>query len=207
MLSPLSEGLFRAVISQSGDPYSFIGHAQASLTERVGQLLNCTGPALRTCMQSADVVTLTTMADDITANLMAPGWGITVDGIQLLEPLEKIMQKGEYTAVPLLLGYDKDEANMFAFTTFHDPIGKEEQLDYMVHTNPPTMNSPSLRAEFRLKSEGLLDVYNQRYNDSDGRYALAAIYSDALFICGAVASSRWHSSRASTYLFRFSATP
>eukprot|EP00971_Amphidinium_carterae_P003963 78754-Amphidinium_carterae.1 len=83
-------------------------------------------------MQTVDAESLALKSFEATPEMLALGWGLTVDGIELVEDPQEIMRKGEYAAVPLLLGYNKDEANFFTFQSLPDPINATEGLDYLV---------------------------------------------------------------------------
>jgi len=202
ILSPLSKGLFRAGIAQSGSLVAYDGEKQANLTARVGQAAGCTQPSLRECLLSSDAAELTLFAAHETADMLAPGWGITQDGVEVLEPLDAIMRQGEYAAVPLLLGYNTDEANLFTFSTLPEPIDHSTQREYLVNILAPSRDPVDVES-----LDEMLTLYNQKYPEEDGRYAVGALQSDLIFVCASVLGSRWHSSLAPTYLYRFDARP
>eukprot|EP00971_Amphidinium_carterae_P147939 2932494-Amphidinium_carterae.1 len=136
-VAPLSRGLFRAVIMQSGPYLSFPGSLaypaafQAQQTLQLGAAIGCTELSIRECLESADAGTLRHLST------FAQGWGVSIDGVELHESPHLIANRPDFSAVPALLGYNTDESTLFTYIQFHAPMNRDQLRERLAILSVP----------------------------------------------------------------------
>ncbi len=115
LISPLSEGLFAGALIQSGSPIPrAAADAEADGIEFVNQF-GCTGSyeAQLACLRAIP-------ADSITATLSSPlenglvklGWDPIIDGRIIPDEPFKLIERGDFNQVPVVLGSNADEMSL-----------------------------------------------------------------------------------------------
>jgi para-nitrobenzyl esterase len=180
---PAAHGLFRAAIAQSGarfsrghdNPYDSTDALLRALAIPGGQTEQIWNvPAERVLAVQQELAARTS----ITQGTVTPFVPVC-DGDTLPLPLEDAIARGEYAKVPLLIGTNRDEINLFlgpALRKLSEPISDESLTVQLAKLVPET--SPE-----RLRA--LVEVYRssreQRGLPHSPRALLAAISSDALW--------------------------
>ncbi|CAH1778961.1 unnamed protein product [Owenia fusiformis] len=120
LFSPLTRGLFHAVIAQSGQANSYWAIKRDRQTARsyafeLGRLVGCnqtSSKELISCMRGKSASELVERGNnDVTYPLFGPLWGPVIDGYYILEDPEDLITRGEFLNVPMLTGVNKDDAS------------------------------------------------------------------------------------------------
>mmetsp|Transcript_13799 Transcript_13799/g.25307 ORF Transcript_13799/g.25307 Transcript_13799/m.25307 type:complete len:554 (-) Transcript_13799:95-1756(-) len=207
LASPLSKGLFRAAIMESGLPSAVSGAYGANRTAHIAAALGCNSTqALRDCLVSANSSLLAAAAaancKDFFSNEC---WGAVVDGVELQDYPDNIIVRGEGLPVPTLSGFNTNETNLFVWESFPLPMNKTQQREYLLRA---FVIDKDPRATFTEKElDEVMEAYNMVYQGTDYRLAVAALLSDFTFKCGTVISGIANSMKAPAYLYRFDQRP
>lgn len=180
---PDARGLFRYAIAQSGARFSR-GHGDPhTSTDALMRALAI--PAARpealwdaSAEQVLAVQQALAARSRISEGTVAPFVPVH-DGDTLPLPIEQAMARGGYANVPLLIGTNRDEINLFlgpALRKLAEPISDQEMFAQLSKLLPDA-------SQQRLRA--LIDVYRasreQRGLPHESRAVLAAISSDALW--------------------------
>eukprot|EP00971_Amphidinium_carterae_P141946 2811694-Amphidinium_carterae.1 len=207
LASPLSKGLFRAAIMESGFPAAVSGAYGANRTQHVAAAVGCTSKvAVRDCLLTTNATVLAAAAAMNSIDVFASeAWGAVVDGIELQAFPDDIVFRGESLPVPTLSGYNTHEARIFVYRAFPLPMNKTQQREYLMRV---FVEGRDARVTFTEKElDELIEVYNSKYPDMDSRVAVSALLSDFTFICGTVVGGLANSLRAPAYVYRFDERP
>lgn len=180
---PAACGLFRYAIAQSGARFSR-GHGDphhstdallrelAIPEDRPEALWEVPAERVLEAQQTLAAGT------DISEGTVSPFVPVH-DGDTLPLPLEQAITRGDYTHVPLLIGTNRDEINLFlgpALRKLSEPISDEALYTGLVKLVPDAS---------RARLAALVDIYRQSRQQRDlphgPRALLAAISSDALW--------------------------
>lgn len=99
-------------------------------------------------------------------------WTPHVDGVELTADPLTMMQRGQYSKVPLIIGHVLQEGWLFIFDAFTKPVSKAEAyllIDFMFHGNE--------------LPEHLFDIYPLPENTTDLRPWVSWIASDFIMKC------------------------
>jgi len=206
LASPLSAGLFRAAIMQSGFPQAVSSAYGVHRTAKVASAVGCSGASLRECLLSSNSSALALAAAENCMDVFAQEeWGAVVDGEELDDYPDRIIRRGDSAAVPTLSGYDSNEANLFVYMEFTTAINTTQEKEYLKRVFVVDRDPRATLTEKEL--EEVMDVYNSKYADPDARVPLSALLGDYTFICGTLTNGVLQSTRAPAYVYRFDQRP
>jgi para-nitrobenzyl esterase len=178
---PAARGLFQRAITQSGarltrhagDPLRTTLELRRALgvsDQRLEELWDIPAERILASQQA-----VTSISDTGVAAPFAP----VFDGETLPLPLEEAVSRGETAKVPLLIGTNRDELNLFmgpALKKLDEPIA-EDVLIERLRAAIPAASEPQLRALFATYTR----TREARRLPSSPRAILLAISSDALW--------------------------
>jgi len=155
MASPLSKGLFRGAISESGFPAAHDWSYRQELTRSFASKLQCNDKAsLRECLRTKDVNSAWQKASiGNTSNaLLAADWGPVVDGVDMPETPAKIFYDGRSHSVPFMAGSNTNEANLMVWPLYELGMNKSQFKgfvqkiadDYRRHNSMITLNAAEI---------------------------------------------------------------
>jgi len=197
--SPLSSGLFRAAISESGMPMAWSTGFSLEVTQRFAARLGCAEAlSLRDCLGSKDARALIAVAGEASNPFSSVGWSPAVDGADMPDEPLQLLLEGRAAAVPLLAGTNTDEANLFVWPYFESGMS-EEQYTRFLH-NFLDGHDPATR--LNATEEAMVRRLYSRAG-ADRRAELSAIMTDATFLCGTQDAGQAQGSRADVFLYRF----
>jgi para-nitrobenzyl esterase len=170
--SPESRGLFARAVMQSGacsnafyfDPKD--AEAQgASLANAVG----CTGGSVLECLRTKSADAIISALPLKRGSLLSPGvwWGLTIDGVELeRRPLESF-RMGDFSHVPLIIGWNRDEGVLH---TLSFPKVEAGERDGFVRD---------------VFGEAAIQRVSERYAKQTPKESLTDIVTDGVFACHA----------------------
>jgi len=206
MVSPLSKGLFRAAIIESGFPAASDGAYQMNVTRALAKKLKCGGlDDVRTCLRNRQATEIVLNADEdanpFTASL---SWSPSIDGKGMPAHPLTLFGLGAARDISMLAGTNTDEGNLFVWPFFPHGMSKSAfqefvtKLLYLDSQRNPTasLNSTEL--------EQVLDLYPGSRLPGSYRRQSAALLTDLYFLCPTheVAESQLGKA-ANTFLYRF----
>ena len=180
MVSPLTKGLFQRAIVQSGSLYRNVPHLKKahqgfpSMEEEGAKLVEKTGCQSLSDLRNLNQEQLLAAANTTTSPLLAspltpwknPGndyiCGPIVDDYALTEDHMERFERGEYNNVPLIIGWNNDEAMLF-FKTFPD---KPEIFQKMIRVPYPHSYETISRFYPVSDSVSLIEVINRFMTDA-----------------------------------------
>jgi para-nitrobenzyl esterase len=192
-LSPVSRGLFGAVISESGICSSVLldtPHADALATgDALATKLGCTGADRLAClraMQATDLIGSSGFPPVVTQlpgglffqGSGAPTPGPNVDGVIIPKSTTDGFAAGGYPPLPILLGTNRNEGTMFTWQV----ISKEAMTDQDV--------SDALTRRFGVTNVAAILAHYPAASYTSPNLQLADIAGDAFFVCPARATAR-----------------
>ena len=151
---PGSSGLFQRALLESGNCggplYVAPADAQAQ-AEQLAQAVACTDPSTElACLRGKDAGTVLTALAGRKAGVGAQGavWGPVVDGVELPTLPIHALTAGTFNKVPVLLGTNHDEGNLFTY--LYDQTGTLAASDVqaIVTTNFGAANAPAIMARY-----------------------------------------------------------
>ncbi|TWU73464.1 hypothetical protein ED733_005051 [Metarhizium rileyi] len=192
--------LFRAAIMNSGSviPTAPINSSKAqAIFDTVAEVANCTGEGVSkvNCLRDLDFKDFYHAANSVPRILdnssLALSYLPRPDGVILTQSPEVLANKGQYHAVPTIIGDQEDEGTLFSFAQI-DVNSTDRLIDYLSHyffpdttrglveglveTYPETSGTGS---PFRT---GLLNEwYQAEYGNGKGFKRMAAILGDFVF--------------------------
>jgi para-nitrobenzyl esterase len=193
MAAPSAAGLFHKAIAQSGAAGNARTREGARIvTRRISEELGAEIDDLLT----APVERLLEGQQALAAEAqVGRGFGPTVDGM-VLPPVVEAITAGSAGNVPLLIGTNRDEANLFTLMT---PGAGEMGSDELVE---------QLRTTFGARAEHALDTYRASRPGASNRELSNAYITDMVFRAPAARMAEQQAKHAATYLYLFCwATP
>jgi para-nitrobenzyl esterase len=193
MAMPAGAGLFHKAIAQSGAAgLRRTREAAREVTRHVCAALDCSIEELITAPVERLLEGQQSLA---AAERYRLGFGPTVDDTVLPPALDRIAA-GSAAAIPLLIGTNRDEANLFALMTPNaGELGEDELLERM-------------RETFGEGTEQALDTYRSSRAGASNRDLSNAYASDFAFRVPAVRMAEAQGKYAATYMYLFTwATP
>eukprot|EP00854_Cymbomonas_tetramitiformis_P021766 gene21766-26181_t len=125
-VSPLSRGLFRGAISQSGGLSAGKLESSLATTTEMARRLNCTERGyskheIRACLRdsSGDDIVIAQGTQCVTPNdCHGLGFGPTVDGVVVPADPTELVTRGEVLDVALVLGANTNDTNLFVSSSY-----------------------------------------------------------------------------------------
>lgn len=174
--SPLSRGLFRAAISESGPPAAASPGFARSRTAAWAHKARC---ATSACLRAASMERLITAADEgneVATGGWSPVWG-TPD---LPEHPEVLFRRNEAADVPLLGGFNSNEGTLFVWPGFSRGMN---QSSFEGFAKQILRNLDPYTALNRSQFARVLSLYNYTSPDGDWRDTASDLFGDFVFIC------------------------
>lgn len=203
--SPKSKGLFRAAISESGYPIALSWVQGLDMTRQYATKVGCNEQAsLRSCLRSKTSKQLLKAAEDSidpTQFLVQTGWNPVVDGSELPQhPLKALSSNDDPDPIPLLIGTNTDEANMFLYQNYRFGMKFGQFENWLQHFT----NNHNVETKF---NSTLIKEANALYANIKGKRSRAsAIGTDGSFLCGTQAIAQAYQ-RADVFVYRFNHRP
>jgi carboxylesterase type B len=202
MVSPLSKGLFRAAISESGMPFSFDKEHTLDQTRDFAKRVHCpvgVDASTLECMRTKTSMDLISHnyghRKNATGNPFLDGaWAPTVDGVDLPESALQMFVEGRSAHVPLLAGTNSDEGNAFVYPWYPKGMNQKEFQRFT------QLAAGTNGFDFASFQDRLVESYGVH---RDNRPEAAQLLGDATFVCGTRFASLAHSGHTHTYLYRF----
>jgi para-nitrobenzyl esterase len=210
MVSPGSAGLFAHAIVESGPLLSRPGlavrwpkvpsvqtaHQTTDAYALGGQLvkgLGCdTAGDVLACMRgksTAEVLAAVPLPSfNLRGLMMQPIWWATLDGVEVPDEPYAMLQRGEFTKVPVLIGTNRDEGSFF------------EKLVTVVST--PADYQAELDAEFATQASAVETQYPVSAFPTPAD-AATAVFTDHLFTCDTRRVARAVSDSVPLYRYHF----
>lgn len=193
VLSPASSGLFHRAISQSGgcSVGTLSAQESADRADEIAAALGCdTAPDVLACLRALPVGDL---LDAATTEESGPGigasLGVSVDGGFLPDEPRILMDSGDFSHVPYLLGANTDEATIF-FTGL-TPITTGEQYTAILFDR------------FGSYADEVEALYPASEYPSP-QHALERLTGDATLVCSTYdTASRVSAARNKTFVYHF----
>jgi para-nitrobenzyl esterase len=193
MAAPDAAGLFHKAIAQSGAAATRRTRETAQeVTRRMCDALGSSIDDLLTAPVERLLEGQQTFAATEQREL---GFSPTVDGKVLPPPLDRIAS-GSAATVPLIIGTNRDEANLFALMmpTASD-VGEDELVQRM-------------RAAFGDRAQRALETYRASRPRASNQDLSSAFFTDLVFRVPAVRMAEQQAKHAATYMYLFAwATP
>jgi len=199
--SPLSKGLFRAAISESGFPTADQWSYRQTVTAGFAAKLQCEDTdSLRECLRGKNATDIISNAGELSNPFTAPMWNPVIDGEDMPEHPVKRFHDGRTNRVPFMAGTNTDEGNLFVWPMYGKGMNEsqyEEFLQDLFGDHDPVLKlSPSEMAE-------VISTYQSASTQSDRRPSAAAVATDSTFLCGTQAAAQAYGSTQDMFLYRF----
>lgn len=203
--SPVSRGLFRAAISESGFPTAWPWALGRGATLAFAREVGCTDPgALKACLRGLPAEALigneTAAANPFAFPTASPPWQPSVDGTDLPRYPFSMFKDRQTNAVPMLAGSNTDEANLFVWP-FYESGMNESQFEDIFYRGLLVNYSPVKT----LRSEEIAEVFSAYTvpgsNVADRRSLAAQMTTDVSFQCGTRVSGQEYN--GDFWLYRF----
>jgi len=203
--SPVSKGLFRAAISESGFPTAWSWEHGRKTTNSFGALFNCSDPAtLKACLKKLPVGVLigneTTVANPLAFPTARPPWQPVVDGVDMPEYPMSMFKKQQTNSVPILAGSNTNEANLFVWPFYEKGMNETQFQEYFsrgLMSYPPQALSENEIAEVKASYAG------PNFDATDKRALASEMATHVSFQCGSHASGQAYSKTNDFWLYRF----
>ncbi|RUS81948.1 hypothetical protein EGW08_010293 [Elysia chlorotica] len=197
LLSPLSKGLFKNAILQSGSPTAYWAVAKTNkMAERVAKLaanVSCPvslGDQLLSCLEGVDPEVLTDQQWILVDKWFDVPLGPMVDGIFLPSHPECILKTGNITTTNVMIGVNLHEGNIPVLYGFMDdfPLAEEGLVD----RDPFRDILLTIANQDDELLQNLLTVYSSEFADANKRRMriLDAAAGDSLIKCSVVEFAR-----------------
>ncbi len=209
-VSPRTDGMFRAAISESGlctTSVLELSRAEAETAALdVATTVGCTTGDVAACLRGKSVMELIDATNPIDQG--APPGGpfyqsgppiVTlpnVDGFVIEKPLRETFESGEFAARPLILGATRDEGTLFHTSLFATIVEDEVQYREALGRRFPAASIDEIVARYPIASF------------PNANRAIAEISGDAFFVCPARRTARAVAAKgAPTYYYSFQQEP
>jgi para-nitrobenzyl esterase len=194
MASPLAKGLFARAIGESGGaltPIAVFGPKPLEIGEadgvKFGQAMGANSIAELRAKPAQEV---------LQAAIKSPinfGFGV-VDGYVVPEHPAKAYAQGRFTAVPLLVGWNKDEGTLFAARS--------------VKWGPDTPSyAERIRTQFKDQADAVLKLYPAGATQDDDKATFAMLFGDEIISYGGWAWAERAAATTPTFRYLFSRRP
>lgn len=194
MVSPLAKGLFARAIGESGGaltPIPAFGPKPLAVGEadgvKFGQAMGASSLAELRAKSAEDV---------LQAAIKSPinfGFGV-VDGYVVPDHPAKAYAAGNFTRVPLLVGFNQDEGSLFAAR--------------LVKWGPDTPSyAERIRAQFKDQADAVLKLYPPGATAEADKATYAALFGDEIIAYGTWAWAERASATTPTWRYFFTRRP
>ena len=192
LVAPGSRGLFAGAIVQSGSDSTLSRSAAEAAGADFASQLGCTGPDAAACLRAKPVAALIDAA--------SPPHQLTGDTAVLPQAPYPAFLAGQFAAVPVLIGGQRDEWRALMTHWFTRSVPQYDQAGY----------DTFVRSQFPRAADAVLDVYPWPDDATrfSGTYRVAQLRSDGAGIDGVGACSTHHLAEAiaahvPTYRYEF----
>ncbi|MGE0399600.1 MAG: carboxylesterase/lipase family protein [Kofleriaceae bacterium] len=209
-VSPRTEGLFRAAISESGLCTTSVLELSRAEAETaaigVADALGCTGADVAACLRGKTVQEFIDATNPI--EMGAPPGGpfyqggpplVTlpnVDGFVIERSLRETFESGDFPSRPLILGATRDEGTLFHTSLFATVVADETEYREALARRFPASAIDEIVARYPVASF------------PNANRAIAEISGDAFFVCPARRTARAVAAKgAPTYYYSFQQEP
>jgi len=204
--SPVSKGLFRAAISESGFPATATTQSAVKTSERYGIAVGCSDHASRlSCMRNLSVKALVSAAkmkptQPFTSSVIK--WCPVIDGVDLPDNPVVMWSKGQVNPVPVILGFNTNEANLFVYPNHLIGMDRSAYGDF-VDAILKSMGGYFFPGAEAAK-DALLKLYPHSYwFFEDNRPEASVFATDGIFVCSNLLLAQLHSRLATTRVYHF----
>jgi para-nitrobenzyl esterase len=208
LVSPQSQGLFRAAIPMSGYPGAKDTSVALGATKDMGQRLGCADDAtLRDCLRSksaGEIMDKDDRHDFFQADVrLLQRWEPVVGAQDLPDHPYKMLAEGKSHRVPVLHGSNTDEGTFFTYLLYLVRMNDRYYENLIKRNLQDNTGNPSMN----LNDEELARVMAQ-YPPADGfrsdsRRQYAEQATDSMFACATRFGGRQHSMHSPTWTYRF----
>eukprot|EP01012_Entosiphon_sulcatum_P012442 TRINITY_DN1779_c0_g1_i1.p1 TRINITY_DN1779_c0_g1~~TRINITY_DN1779_c0_g1_i1.p1 ORF type:complete len:532 (-),score=62.86 TRINITY_DN1779_c0_g1_i1:90-1685(-) len=192
LVTSKSTGLYHRAVMQSGAFNWWIAQDWAAATENYGKALQLAECADVKCL-------LTYPAEDLQQAIDGLNWSPVVDGVELSEIPQTLLQKGQFNPVPILVGANRDEG-----TIFHDLPKTLTSAEYDKFLND---NFGVLRA-ILVKSVYTPSKYSPTACCTQFYWAANHLIGDYGITCGALRTAKiWGLAQTDVWYYLFNYPP
>jgi len=202
--SPVSKGLFRAAISESGFPTAWSWQHACNRTRALATHFGCTDSAsLKVCLRKIPAKLLvgneTSAANPFDFPTARPPWQPVVDGVDMPRYPMTLFKERQTNQVPILAGSNTDEANLFVWPFYEKGMNKSRFEEWFAQG---ALVSYPIEALNDKEVAEVRAAYASPQFDAEDKRALASqIATDASFQCGTHISGQEHTT--DFWLYRF----
>jgi para-nitrobenzyl esterase len=192
MCIPAAKGLFKRAIAESGPPEAlWTAEAATALTKRYLKILGVSEDSLsklRTMpVDTLESVLKVLMKEIKTEPTLLKVFCPTIDGDFIPHDLLSTIKAGQCTGIDLLIGTNKNEANLFAMKKLNmAPTTADQLAPYIKH----------------IPADKKTALFNT-YKDYPSRDGILDLITDGLFAMPAIQLAGYQCEYASTYMYRF----
>jgi para-nitrobenzyl esterase len=200
--SPLSKGLFRAAISESGFPTAWSWEHGRNFTRNFGAHLGCSSEAtLKACLKKLPAKVLvgneTATANPLDFPTARPPWQPSVDGVDMPEYPMTLFKSGQTNNVPMLAGSNTDEANLFVWPFYEKGMNQSQFSDWF---HKGLLENYAVQPLSAAEIQEVVTSYGT--NDAGDKRALAGeLATHVSFQCGTYSSGQAYTN--DFWLYRF----
>jgi para-nitrobenzyl esterase len=200
--SPVSKGLFRGAISESGFPTAWGWDYSVNYTRRFAANVSCAdSTSIKACLQGLPVENLTlseiNVAGPFDMQTAQPPWQPTVDGVDMPRYPMALFKDKLTNGVPMLAGSNTNETNLFLMPMSKpwDETYFEEFLPHLLSEHDPIKDlTPQEMSEARA-------AYTDYDTSTDKRALASQMTTESSFECGTRLSGQVYSN--DFWLYRF----
>lgn len=188
LLLPGSSGLFAGATMQSGVPVTVPGMYARDCGRQLASHLNCSGSSqeLMDCLRTLHWQEVLEAQNLLTAppangtewDVQCAFWP-AVDGLTLPDHPDTLMRSGRFSDIPVIVGTNHDEGDVFAYMDWQKPM----ELNEFKRVVATVMNARGSVAK-PAAVDSLLKAYDARPR-TDLRTKLGQLLGDMLFTCRA----------------------
>lgn len=201
--SPVSKGLFRGAIAESGFPNAGAWSYRHQVTSEFASKLQCNDTAsLRDCLRTKDAKDLIKNAWETDDPFKAPGWGPVVDGVDMPEHVVTMFHDRRQNPVAFMAGTNTDEGNLFVWPLFLSGMTEQQYTTFLTEVVTLYENNDP---EAKVNATELAEIF-AKYPVSDAkerRHLAASVFTDSSFVCGTHLAAKSHSEIADMFVYRF----
>ncbi len=189
LASPGARGLFTRAISQSGT------YNMTQVSRTVAETAGDTFASAVGCANTTADCLRALPVQDILAHQTPTGYRPDVDGAVLTETLQAAFASGTFAHVPVILGTNRDEYTLLLAQAQQNHEPPVNSADYTALISYTLGADPTAAAT--IASRYPLDAY------SNPNLALAAVATDSMFACPALATDAALSQYVPTFAYEF----
>jgi len=203
LASPLSAGLFRGAVSESGMPASVSLEWGLTNTAIFAARVGCTSTdseSAHSCLMDKSVEELISAQVSTRNPFSEPHkWSPVVDGVDLPAPVAQLFLEGKTAPVPLMAGTNTDEGNLFVWPGYQMGMDKAQYRDFV------RSMFVGMQPRMALNDAELERVFSMYPPlDEDNRGQAAAVLGDASFTCRSQIFAAEHGKRGTdVFLYRW----